>query len=50
MPVATSQGPRTVTVEVEPGQSEVTVPVEVALEAGGGPVTLNLRIILRPRR
>ncbi len=42
--------PATVTVEVEPGQREVTVPVEVALEPGGGPVILNLRIVLRPRR
>ena len=42
--------PATVTVDVEPGQREVTVPVEISLEPGGGPVTLNLKIILRPRR
>jgi signal recognition particle receptor subunit beta len=40
----------TVTVDVDPGQSEVTVPVEISLEPGGGPVTLNLKIVLRPRR
>jgi signal recognition particle receptor subunit beta len=44
-----SAAPATLTVDVEPGQREVTVPVEIALEPGGGPVTLNLRIILRPR-
>jgi hypothetical protein len=42
--------PATVTVDIEPGQREVTVPVEISLEPGGGPVTLNLKIILRPRR
>jgi signal recognition particle receptor subunit beta len=39
-----------VTVDIEPGQREVTVPVEIALEPGSGPVTLNLKIVLRPRR
>jgi len=39
-----------VTVDVEPGQGEVTVPVEIQLEPGSGPVTLNLKIVLRPRR
>jgi signal recognition particle receptor subunit beta len=42
--------PATVVVDVEPGQGEVTVPLEIALEPGGGPVTLNLKIVLRPRR
>jgi hypothetical protein len=39
-----------VTVDVDPGQGEVTVPVEISLEPGSGPVTLNLKIVLRPRR
>ena len=38
----------TVIVDMEPGQREVTVPVEINLEPGSGPVTLNLKIILRP--
>jgi mutual gliding-motility protein MglA len=40
----------TLTVEVESGQAEVTVPIEIALDPGGGPVMLNLKIVLRPRR
>ena len=48
-PVSAS-APATVTIAVEPGQDEVTVPIEIALEPGGGPVTLNLKIVLRPRR
>jgi hypothetical protein len=40
---------RAITVDVEPGQTEVTVPVEISLEPGRGPVTLNLKIVLRPR-
>jgi signal recognition particle receptor subunit beta len=39
----------TVVVDLEPGQREVTVPLEIALEPGGGPVTLNVKIVLRPR-
>jgi hypothetical protein len=41
---------RVVNVDIEPGQNEVTVPVEIELEAGSGPVTLNLKVVLRPRR
>jgi signal recognition particle receptor subunit beta len=48
--VLRATAPTTVTVDVEPGQSEVTVPVQIAMEPGGGPVTLNLKIVLRPRR
>lgn len=48
-PPVRPKGPATVTIEVEPGQGEVTVPIEIGLEPGDGPITLNLKIVLRSR-
>jgi mutual gliding-motility protein MglA len=49
-PLRPGPTPSSVTVEIAPGQTEAMVPIEIALEPGSGPVTLNLRLVLKPRR
>jgi hypothetical protein len=46
---APGNSPGPFTVEISPGQTEATVPIEIALDPNGGPVTLNLRLVLKPK-